>query len=330
MESRPSDITISVVIPAFNSEVIIAECLTALKRQDVPRDTYEIIVVDDGSTDTTGTVAESLADAVIRTENRGSAAARNTGARAARGDILLFTDADCIPKHDWIRRMAEPFENDEIHGVKGAYLTRQTAWVARFIQAEYESKYQYMSQFAAIDFIDTYSAGFRRVTFLNLGGFDESYPGASVEDQEFSFRMAAAGFKMVFIADARVYHRHADTVTWYFRKKFNIGFWKVKVLRRHPAKTMKDSHTPQTLKLQLPLAFGIIGMMILSGVTGFLPVILLLFLFVLSGWRETAACIQRSDLPVALVSPALMFVRSLALGLGLIRGIFTRNTSVSA
>nr|HPQ38743.1 glycosyltransferase [bacterium] len=242
MHAESEGIAISIIIPAFNSAAVIGDCLTALNRQDVSRNRYEIIVVDDGSQDATAEIAQSLADEVIRTDNRGPASARNTGARAARGDILLFTDADCIPEQPWVRRMTAPFESSDIHGVKGAYLTRQTRWVARFVQAEYESKYRFMSRFDTIDFIDTYSAAFRRRTFLELNGFDETFPGASVEDQEFSFRMSAEGYTMVFVADARVLHRHADTLAWYFRKKFNIGYWKVKVLRRHPGKTVSDTH----------------------------------------------------------------------------------------
>jgi len=163
-----------------------------------------------------------------------------------------------------MEKMLKPFDNPEVAGTKGAYRSSQKELVARFVQVEYEGKYEYMSGFDSIDFIDTYSAGFRRTVFLELNGFDTSFPGASVEDQEFSFRMHEQGHKMVFVPDAVVRHRHADYAAWYFKKKFRIGFWKVKVLKRHPGKIKHDTHTPPGLKLQIPVAF-------LIPVSGFIP-----------------------------------------------------------
>ncbi|MBN1295510.1 glycosyltransferase, partial [bacterium] len=218
-----------------------------------------------------------------------------------------------------------PFADPIISGVKGAYRTSQSAWVARFVQAEYESKYRYMQRFRTIDFIDTYAAGFRRAVFLTVGGFDEGFPGASVEDQEFSFRMAAAGYTLVFVPDARVYHRHADSIAWYFRKKRNIGFWKVRVLKQHPSKIIRDSHTPQTLKIQLVLSVCLAATILLAPVIGWIPTAIIVALFILMGWRETRQCLLAGNLGPAIVSPFLMFVRSIALAIGLIQGIiFTR------
>jgi len=84
----------SVIIPARNAARTIGECLLAVLSQSVPRSLYEIIVVDDGSTDATARIARSHNVRVIPQPPLGVAAARNTGARAARGEILLFVDAD--------------------------------------------------------------------------------------------------------------------------------------------------------------------------------------------------------------------------------------------
>jgi GT2 family glycosyltransferase len=247
-----SETSISVIIPAYNAEATLGRCLAALS--DQTRSPDEIIVVDDGSTDGTADVASRYAVRVIDQANAGPAAARNAGAQAARGDLLLFTDADCAPAPDWVERMAAAFADPTVVGAKGVYRTTQVEPVARFVQIEYEDKYDRMRGQERVDFIDTYSAGYRRDLFLQAGGFDTTFPTASVEDQEFSFRLAQAGHRLVFVPDARVTHIHDRTLAEYARRKFWIGYWKALVTRRYPSKLVHDSHTPQVLKVQMGLA----------------------------------------------------------------------------
>src|SRR3989304_2498563 len=96
----------SVIVPAYNAVDELPRCLAALERQSIARARYEVIVVDDGSTDPPAVVAERAGAKVIRATHGGPAAARNSGAGAAQGDLLLFTDADCEPAPDWIEPMA--------------------------------------------------------------------------------------------------------------------------------------------------------------------------------------------------------------------------------
>ena len=138
------------------------------------------------------------------------------------GEIVLFVDDDCIAAPDWLEKMLEPFNDPQIDGAKGAYLSKQKELIARFVQVEYEEKYVKLSNHRYIDFIDTYSAGFRRSAFLEAGGYDVSFPTASVEDQEFSFRLANAGRKMVFVPEAKVFHTHVKTINEYISKKRKI------------------------------------------------------------------------------------------------------------
>ena len=120
---------------------------------------------------------------VLRRAHGGAAAARNAGVRAALGRIILFTDADCEPVPEWGRVLVAAVEGGA-DGAKGTYRTRQGGLVARFVQAEYESKYRHMRGRDQIDFVDTYSAAYRRDVLLEAGGFDESV--SMVEDQELS------------------------------------------------------------------------------------------------------------------------------------------------
>jgi GT2 family glycosyltransferase len=242
--------SVSIIIPTFNGASRIRNCLEALLQQTHPPDA-EIVVVNDGSTDNTTEVVGRYPVRLISQANAGPAAARNRGAREAKGSIILFTDDDCVPMQDWLAAMVEPFKDPETVGVKGVYRTRQKGLVARFVQIEYEDRYRLMAHLPSIDFIDTYSAGFRRERFLEMGGYDTSFPVACAEDVELSYRMSARGWKMKFVPTAIVYHTHPDTLAGYLKKKYKFAFWRVLAVRKNPSKTLKDSHTPQLMKLQL-------------------------------------------------------------------------------
>jgi glycosyltransferase involved in cell wall biosynthesis len=324
----PDELSVSVIIPVYNGAATLPAGLRALRKQTYPLD--EVIVVDDGSTDGSGDIARGFGVRVISQSNAGPAAARNRGAAAAQGDILLFTDADCVPAPDWAERMVMAFTGPGVVGVKGVYRTRQRGLVARFVQAEYEDRYDRMRALEAIDFVDTYSAGYRRDIFLASGGFDTSFPTASVEDQEFSFRLAEAGHRLVFVPDAQVFHIHDRTLGEYARRKFWIGYWKVRVMREHPDKLVRDSHTPQVLKLQVGLA-ALGGLLVVGGVltpaSSFEPSRWLTLAgplawatLLISGLPFLAKLLRR-DPAVVFVAPLLLFVRAWALGLGFLAGL---------
>ena len=323
------------IVPAYQAAGTIGLCLAALAAQTVPPDRYEVIVVDDGSTDGTAALARRAGAQVIDQPHAGAAAARNRGAAAARGELLLFTDADCAPVPGWIAALVAPFADEQVAGAKGAYLTRQRGVAPRFTQLEYEDRYDRMAGAETIDFIDTYSAAYRRDIFLANGGFDSAF--MFDEDQEFSFRLNEKGYRLVFVPAAQVYHRHNPTLRAYIRRKFLIGLWKVRVARRHPGRAVKDSHTPQTVKLQMGLAgvtvlalLGVAAAWLVGRVTGWpaRPVALAaaaaaasaVFVFLLTEipFLGKAWC---RDRPIVLPAVGLLWVRALALGFGFAAGL---------
>jgi glycosyltransferase involved in cell wall biosynthesis len=311
----------SVIIPAYNAGATIDTCLDALREQDIVLP-YEVIVVDDCSRDQTAALVNGRFDVTLiqHEARRGAAAARNSGIQAAQGEIICFTDADCEPKPDWLHEILFPFSAQETSGCKGIYITRQKELVARFVQIEYEDKYDLLEKQAQIDFIDTYSAAYRREVLLSNNGFDEQF--TYLEDQELSFRLAARDYKMVFHPQAAVYHQHADSLIAYARKKFTIGYWKAQVVRRFPDRLIQDSHTPQVMKLQMLLAALALAMAFGTLITPWSAVILgvVLLLFFLSA----APFIRKAwakDKVVAVASPFLLLVRAGALGFGYAWGL---------
>ena len=314
--------SVSIIIPTFNGASRIGNCLDALLCQTVAPDA-EILVINDGSTDgTEEVVARYSGVRLITQSNAGPAAARNRGALEARGTIILFTDDDCEPTPEWLAAMIEPFKDPDVAGAKGIYRTRQRSLAARFVQIEYEDKYRRMSDLPQIDFIDTYSAGFRRNRFLEINGYDTSFPVACAEDVELSYRMSARGWTMRFVPAAIVYHTHPDTLWRYLNKKYKFAFWRVLAVRKNPNKAMKDSHTPQLMKLQLLFApvllLAIVGDLVVHPrvPAGLLVCAAFLVSTLPFAWRALP-----KDPIVGLLSPLLLAARACAQLLGVTAGL---------
>jgi GT2 family glycosyltransferase len=311
----------TIVIPTYNGALRIGRCIEALLPQ-MAGIAAEILVVDDGSTDDTVSVVRSFPGVrVLSQANAGPAAARNRGAQHARGRILLFTDDDCVPLDNWLASMLQPFADPALVGAKGIYRTRQSPLTARFVQIEYEDKYRIMAAQPSIDFIDTYSAAFRREHFLAIGGYDTSFPVACAEDVELSFRMSARQWPMRFIPSAVVYHSHPDRALAYFRKKYKFAYWRVLAVRKNPAKAIKDSHTPQLMKMQLLLLPALIAGLCVGLLAGrpvlFLGAVVLGFLLTTVPFTLRAL---RTDFVVGLLSPIFLAGRSIAQFLGVAGG----------
>jgi GT2 family glycosyltransferase len=313
---------VSIVIPTFNGASRIGDCLDALLKQKARRD-VEILVVNDGSTDATASVVENYSGVLLITQpNGGPAAARNLGAREARGDILLFTDDDCVPAPGWLDAMLAPFSDAEVVGAKGTYRTRQRSLAARFVQIEYEDRYRMMSRLPNIDFVDTYSAAFRRERFLEMNGYDTSFPVACAEDIELSYRMSARGWRMKFAPTAIVYHTHPDTLWRYLKKKYKFAFWRVIAVRKNPGKGVRDSHTPQIMKLQV--LFAPVLLLAAAFDLAVRPKVpasgLVLAAFLLSTLPFAFQAVAK-DPVVGLLSPVLLAARSFAQFLGVSGGL---------
>ena len=345
---------VSVVIPVLNGEKTLENCLKALTHQNWRQDRLEIIVVDDGSSDGT----ESIAKAFVKTsssgqeenavasvtdnsvcpvrflkqEHAGPAAARNHGASMAFGEILLFTDSDCIPDPDWVSQMAGPMiDNPEVVGVKGKYRTIQRGVIPRMLQLEFEERYRKLQGRRNIDFVDSHSAAFRKSVFDQVAGFDLEFPQANNEDVDLSFRIAAAarknslkgGIRMVFNPLAVVQHIHPTGLRRYMRLKFARAFWRMLVYKKHPAKVIGDSYTPQTLKLQILFGWALLVSALLWLIfprEAILPMIAFAIGFALSCVPFWISGFQK-DPAMTLLSPPLLLIRALSFGVGVLLGI---------
>ncbi|HNX75631.1 MAG TPA: glycosyltransferase [Candidatus Rifleibacterium sp.] len=234
---------VSVIIPVYNAEATIGKTLHALLRQNKADFLLEIITVDDGSTDATPTILQGFQGIkVIRQMNAGPASARNTGARAATGDILAFTDSDTIPHPEWLDELIQPFSTASIMATAGTYtIANPGNRLAEVIQKEITWRHARYGEF--IEFGGTYNLAVRKELFERIGGFNETFRRASGEDNDFCYRILRQGHRIKYVPTAKVAHYHPEKFLKYLREQFRHGFWRAKLYMEHPVHLSGDSYT---------------------------------------------------------------------------------------
>lgn len=315
---------VAVTVGVYNEEHHIMELLDALLGQT--RLPEEIIFVDDGSRDKTCEIIKSysIKNPTIRyiyQENAGPAAARNKAWKNSTSDICIFTDGDCVPSPDWIERLLVPFSNPAVGATAGTYRTMNDKFLlARFIGLEIA--WRHSSYKETIDVHGTYNLAVRKTVLEEVGGLDESYPKASGEDWDMTYKISRK-YKIIFVSEAIVGHYHPDDLWWYTKNQVRRGFDRVKVYNDHPGLKKGDVYTPWYIKYQV-LAAGVFLLSLIFILPFFrfsylLPAMILLFL-VATTLPSTAYFIKR-DRKVALYSIPIQIARNFAWAWGLAKGI---------
>ncbi len=245
---------ISVIIPAYNSAATIGKALDACLRIGYPD--KEIIVVDDGSSDHTAEIVRAYGSGVTlvqRQANGGPASARNAGWRASSGEVCFFTDSDCLPQPDVLSVFAAQFADAEVGGAGGTYgIANPEILLARLIHEEIVFRHSSMQK--QVDFLGSFNCAYRRSALEQAKGFNEEYKTASGEDNDLSYRVRKAGWKLVFDRRAVVAHFHETSLRQYLRRQANHGVWRVKLYMEHKDMMKGDKYAGLTDLVQPPLA----------------------------------------------------------------------------
>lgn len=195
---------ISVIIPNYNCRDTLFSCLNSIVSSGGVH--FEVIVVDDGSDDDSLRVIKQFPCTVIRQSHQGASAARNAGARASRGKILFFTDADCVLAEDTLARALSSInEHDDQTIIGGSYDAKSYdhSFYSRF-QAAF-IHYSETKHTNNPDYIATHAMVINREVFLANGGFKEQWLPI-IEDVEFSHRLRRGGYSLVMDPDLLVQH----------------------------------------------------------------------------------------------------------------------------
>ncbi len=219
----------SIIIPTWNRPKRLVKCLQGFTNLDYPAGAWELIVVNDGGTESFVAITENLKQLLplqfVEKDHAGPAAARNAGAKLARGNYLAFTDDDCLVESHWLHHFNEGFADGTWHALGGRTLNP-------FPDNEAAGAWQHL-----IDFLYYYmrdeadnalwlmsnNVAYRREVFESLGGFNETFPLAASEDLELSSRLLATGYRQRYCSDALVWHYHRATWWGYINQQFRYG-----------------------------------------------------------------------------------------------------------
>lgn len=215
----------SIIVPVFNTSAHLERCLEALRAVEYPSSQFEILVVDNNSTDRCPEILACAPDIrVFRESKQGSYAARNRAVREARGELLAFTDSDCMPLPDWLRAMEASFRDPRCHIVLGPRLSESRGRLVRLI-AEYETKKcERICRSNAPELYRgfTNNMGVRRSAYDRFGPFMEIPRGA---DTIFT-RTVAHGLgceAVCFDKTLRVVHAELESLAAYYTKMYTYG-----------------------------------------------------------------------------------------------------------
>lgn len=223
--------TFSVIVPTYQRPDGLAHCLRSLSDLAFSKADFEIIIVDDAGTAgvTERIVSGAVSDVVVcvlSQNHLGAAAARNLGASVAKGRYLAFTDDDCRPIPEWLTLLKQRLDRyEEPILIGGRVINELTADV-------YASASQLLMDFLFDDFNrDPQQARFLTSNnlcvpadiFSVMGGFDTAFPGAGGEDRELCLRWAHAGYRLVYVPEAIVFHAHHMNIKKFVRQHVAYG-----------------------------------------------------------------------------------------------------------
>ncbi len=235
---------ISVVVCTYNGSRTLEESLEALERLDYPD--FEVIVVDDGSTDASGEIAGRFPCRLISTENQGLSAARNTGLAAANGSIVAYLDDDAYPDPHWLRYLALSFLRSDCAGVGGPNLTPEgDGWIADGVANAPGNPVHVLVSDRDAEHIPGCNMAFRRDALVEVGGFDPQFRVAG-DDVDLCWRLADAGLKLEYSAAAIVWHHRRNSVRAFWRQQRGYGRAEGMLERKWPARHDEYGHVSWT------------------------------------------------------------------------------------
>jgi GT2 family glycosyltransferase len=237
-------VNLTVIVPTYNRTDLLARCLRGLLDQSASPGDYEVVVVDDGSTQDAAAVVAAVGAPegrlrVFRQENKGPAAARNLGVRQARGEIVLFTGDDCLPDKRLVEEHLRAHAQAGDVGVIGMVTWHPEAEVTPFM-AFLESGPQFgFGKIADPDDVSiwhfyTANCSVQRHWIEQAGGFDEDFKHAAFEDMELAYRMKRRGLRIVYRPHAKTYHHHATSFEQHLARQRLTGKSAALFYHKHP------------------------------------------------------------------------------------------------
>ncbi len=226
---------VSVVVCAYNAERTMEACLASLEHLNYPD--YEVIVVNDGSKDRTLAISEGFPYCrIISQENRGLSIARNVGAEAATGEIVAYTDSDCVADPDWLNYLVAMMERKGLVACGGPnFAPAEDDLVPEAVAVSPGAPCHVLLDDEIAEHIAGCNMAFRREVLLGIGGFDPIFHAAG-DDVDICWRLQDAGYAIGYSAAAMVWHFRRNTVKAYIGQQKGYAKAEALVYGKHPAR----------------------------------------------------------------------------------------------
>jgi glycosyltransferase involved in cell wall biosynthesis len=231
---------VSVVVCTFNGSATLAECLEGVVQLDYPD--FEVIVVDDGSTDASPSIASEYPVQLISTENRGLSSARNTGYLAATGELVAYIDDDARPDRDWLQYLARTCIEGDWSAVGGPNISPAgDGVVADCVANAPGAPAHVLLSDREAEHVPGCNMAIRRSALARLGGFDPQFRVAG-DDVDLCWRLAENDLKIGFSPSAVVWHHRRRSVRAYLRQQIAYGEAEALLERKWPQKYNRARH----------------------------------------------------------------------------------------
>jgi glycosyltransferase involved in cell wall biosynthesis len=313
---------VSFVVPVRNGAPWIEQTLASIHAQADGRP-MEIVVIDDGSEDQSLAIVEAFSRRhpvrLVNGPRRGAAAAINAGLAVARYPIVCQVDQDVCLDPGWMQSVTELFDDPTVGAVQGYYRTdRSASLCARVMGLDLEQRYAAIAG-PETDHVCTGNSAYRAEALQRINGFDETMGYGY--DNDVSYRLRAAGYRLKFVREATSRHRWRETISGYLSQQYGFGYGRVDLVAKHPSRARGDAVSPIGMMahpLIVAAALASLGVSLGSMAAGYGPgrlalaaMVLILGLMVERSIAGARAMRRFGD-PAALMFPIVHLARDLA------------------
>ncbi|HEX5081172.1 MAG TPA: glycosyltransferase family 2 protein [Blastocatellia bacterium] len=322
---------VSVILPIRNEAHYIARSLGAVLAQDYPADRMEVMVVDGMSTDGTREIVESMSAGSPRVQlidniRRIAPTALNAGIARAGGEIIIRVDGHCEIERDYVRRCVEHLRNDGVDGVGGPLQTIGESFVARGVSVAMSSTFGVGdSAFRTVSnktmLVDTVAfPAYTRDIVERVGFFDEEL--VRNQDDDYNYRLRKVGAKVLLASDVRSRYYSRSSIRSLWRQYFQYGYWKVRVMQKHPRQMRPRQFVPPLFVATLLLSLAAAPLSLVFGAWFAWPFVLAAGSYTFANLAASISItVKKRDWPLSWLLPIAFATLHVSYGLGFLVGL---------
>lgn len=219
--------SVSVIVPVFNAESTLEECIRSIGELAYPKSKLELIFVNNASTDRSIDILNMYREKIeiVYQVKRGPAAARNEGILKSSGEIIAFTDSDCKVDREWLNKIVQPLKDKSVGIVGGKISSKRPCNKIEEFGETIHDHDKAINEYRP-PYVITMNWASRQSVLKEVGLFDESF--IRCEDVDLSHRIMQAGYRFHYEPEAIIYHSNEKTLSGLFREGYNHGFWSIK------------------------------------------------------------------------------------------------------